>query len=62
MGNEITFGAIVKTVACVHFLNTKLTKSGVEFIEFKRRVGDVERVLVTYNFESRWEISTLSMN
>ena len=25
-------------------------------------MGDVERVLVTYNFESTWEISTLSMN
>ena len=31
-------------------------------MEFKRRMGDVERVFVTYNFESRWEISTLSMN
>ena len=62
MGNEIASGAIVKAVACVHLLNTELTKSGVGFTEFKRRMGDVEGMLVTYNLESAWERTAASMN
>ena len=42
MGNEIAYGAIVKPIACVQFLNTELAKSGVGLKEFKRRMGEVE--------------------
>ena len=31
-------------------------------MEFKRRMGEVEEVLVTHNFDSLWKISTFSMN
>ena len=62
MGNEIAFGAIVKPVACVHLSNTELTKSRVGFTEFKRRMGDVEGMPVTYNLESAWEKTAASMN
>ena len=35
---------------------------GVRFTEFKRRMGDVEGMLVMYNLESAWERSATSMN
>jgi len=64
VGNEIAFGAIVKSIVCVHLLNTELTESGVGLMEsnFKIRMGEVEEVLVTYNFESAWQRSTTIMN
>ena len=63
VGNEIAIGAIVKPILCVHFLNTELEKSRVGLMEFKRRMGEVEKVLVTHNFDSAWVlISTSSMN
>ncbi|KAK7852420.1 peroxidase 5, partial [Quercus suber] len=62
VGNEITFGAIVKAVASVHLLNIEQTKSGVGFTKFKRRMGEVEGVSVTYNFDFARERSTSSMN
>ena len=31
-------------------------------MEFKRRMGDVEGMLVMYNLESMWERSAASMN
>ena len=62
MSNEITSGAIVKPVACVDLLNTEETKLGVGFTEFKRRMGDVEGMLMTYNLESARERSAASMN
>ena len=62
MSNEIAFGAIVKRIAHVHLLNTKLTKLGVGFIEFKRRMGYVKGMLVTYDLEPAWERSVASMN
>ena len=58
MGNKIAFRAIVKPIACVQFLNTKLAKSGVGLKEFKKRMGEVEEVLVTHNFNSAWKRST----
>jgi len=62
MDNKIASRAIVKPILSVHFSNTKLTKSGVKLMEFKRRMGKVEKMLVTYNFHSMWETATLSMN
>ena len=44
-------------------MNTDLTKSGVGLMKFKRRMGEVEEVPVTHNFDYAWElISTCSMN
>ena len=62
MGNKIAYGAIVKPIACVQFLNTELAKLGVGLMKFKRRMGEVEEVLVTHNFDYAWERSTSSMN
>ena len=62
MGNEIAYGAIIKPIACVQFLNTELAKSGVGLMEFKRRMGEVEEVLVTNYFDYAWERSTSFMN
>ena len=62
MGNEITYGAIVKPIASVQFLNTELAKLGVGLMEFKRRMGEVEEVLVTHYFDYVWERSTSFMN
>ena len=63
MGSKITFRAIVKPIVHIHLSNTNLTKSGVGLMEFKRRMGEVEEVLVTHNFDYAWElISTSSMN
>ena len=62
MGNEIASGAIVKPIACVHFSSTELTKSRVGLMEFKRRMGEVEEVLVTNNFDFARESRTSSMN
>ena len=62
MSNEIAFGAIVKPIAHVHLLNTELTKLGVGFTEFKRRIGDVKGMLVMYGLEPAWERSAASMN
>ena len=58
MGNKITSEAIVKSIVCIHLFNTDLTKSRVGWMEFKRRMGEVEEVLVTHNFDSAWKRST----
>jgi len=57
VGNEITFGAIAKPIVCVHLLNTNLKKSRVGLMKynFKRRMGEMEGMLMTYNFESMWQ-------
>lgn len=57
MGYEITFEAIVKPIVCVHLLNTNLKKSRVGLMKynFKRRMGEMEGMLMTYNFESMWQ-------
>ena len=51
MGNIIASGAIIKPKVCVQFFNTDLTKPGVGLMEFKIRMGEVEEVLVTPNFD-----------
>ncbi|KAM4119145.1 hypothetical protein ACJW30_03G037900 [Castanea mollissima] len=61
--NEIASGTIVKPIVCVHFFSTNLTKSGVELMEFnfKIRMGEVEGVLMTNNFEFARQRSTTIM-
>jgi hypothetical protein len=61
VGNKIALGAIVKPIVCVYFLNTDLTKSRIGLMDFKR-MGEVEGVLVAYNFDSVLERSTTTMN
>ena len=62
MDNKIATQAIVKPIVCVYFLDTKLTKLGNRLMDFKRRISEMEEVVVTYSFYTTWVRSATFMN